>query len=101
MHNRLVKEEKAAVVVFGGADIRKGPGLFRFVAAANVGVDIAKCEELMFAEIETQERRDRGDGAGEIEDPVQDRFRPQPPGRSRQGGGRSTTTCISTATFRR
>jgi predicted Zn-dependent peptidase len=52
MHNRLVKEEKAAVVVFGGADIRKGPGLFRFVAAANVGVDITKCEELMFAEIE-------------------------------------------------
>ena len=52
MHNRLVKEEKAAVVVFGGADVRKGPGLFRFVAAANVGVDIAKCEELMFAEIE-------------------------------------------------
>ena len=52
MYNRLVKEEKAAVVVFGGADVRKGPGLFRFVAAANVGVDIAKCEELMFAEIE-------------------------------------------------
>jgi predicted Zn-dependent peptidase len=52
MHNRLVKEEKAAVVVFGGVDVRRGPGLFRFVSAANVGVDIAKCEELMFAEIE-------------------------------------------------
>jgi len=52
MHNRLVKQEKAAVVVFGGVDVRKGPGLFRFVSAANVGVDIAKCEELMFDEIE-------------------------------------------------
>jgi predicted Zn-dependent peptidase len=52
MHNRLVKEEKAAVVVFGGVDVRRGPGLFRFVAASNVGVDIATCEALMLEEIE-------------------------------------------------
>jgi predicted Zn-dependent peptidase len=52
MYNRLVKEEKAAVVVFGGVDVRRGPGLFRFIAASNVGVDIAKCEALMFEEIE-------------------------------------------------
>jgi predicted Zn-dependent peptidase len=52
MHRRLVKEEEAAVVVFGGVDVRKGPGLFRFISAANVGVDIEKCEALMFEEIE-------------------------------------------------
>ncbi|UCG52471.1 MAG: insulinase family protein, partial [Candidatus Latescibacterota bacterium] len=29
LHKRLVKDEEAAVVVFGGFDSRKGPGLFR------------------------------------------------------------------------
>jgi predicted Zn-dependent peptidase len=52
MHRRLVKEEEAAVVVFGGVDARKGPGLFRFVSAANVGVEIGTCEDLMYEEIE-------------------------------------------------
>ena len=52
MHQRLVKEEEAAVVVFGGVDSRKGPGLFRFIAASNVGVDIEKVEMLMDEEIE-------------------------------------------------
>jgi len=52
MYNRLVKEEKAAVVVFGGTDVRRGPGLFRFISASNVGVDIGKCESLMLDEIE-------------------------------------------------
>jgi zinc protease len=52
MYNRLVKEEKAAVVVFGGTDVRRGPGLFRFISAANVGVDIGKCEQLIFDEVE-------------------------------------------------
>jgi len=52
MHNRLVKQEKAAVVVFGGTDVRRGPGLFRFISASNVGVDIGKCESLMLDEIE-------------------------------------------------
>jgi predicted Zn-dependent peptidase len=52
MHKRLVKEEEAAVVVFGGTDSRKGPGLFRFVTAANVGVDIGTCENLMYDELE-------------------------------------------------
>jgi predicted Zn-dependent peptidase len=52
MYNRLVKEEKAAVIVFGGTDVRRGPGLFRFIAASNVGVDIGKCESLMLDEIE-------------------------------------------------
>lgn len=52
MYNRLVKEEKAAVIVFGGTDVRRGPGLFRFIAASNVGVDIGKCEDLILDEIE-------------------------------------------------
>ena len=56
MHMRLVKEEKAAVVVWGGVDVRRGPGLFRFISASNVGVDIARCEELMFDEIEKLEK---------------------------------------------
>jgi predicted Zn-dependent peptidase len=52
MYRRLVKEEEAAVVVFGGVDARKGPGLFRFISAANVGVEIGTCEELMYEEID-------------------------------------------------
>jgi predicted Zn-dependent peptidase len=52
MYKRLVKDEEAAVVVFGGVDTRKGPGLFRFIAASNVGVDISTCEELLFEEVE-------------------------------------------------
>lgn len=65
MHNRLVKEEKAAVVVFGGVDVRRGPGLFRFISASNVGVDIAKCEELMFDEIDKLKKE--GIAAKELE----------------------------------
>jgi len=52
MHKRLVKKEEAAVVVFGGVDARKGPGLFRFISASNVGVEIDKCEALMYEEID-------------------------------------------------
>ncbi len=52
MYNRLVKQEKAAVGVFGGVDSRRGPGLFRFIALSNVGVDIGKCEALILDEIE-------------------------------------------------
>jgi predicted Zn-dependent peptidase len=66
MYRRLVKDEKAAVVVFGGADSRMGPSLFRFISASNVGVEISKCEELMNEEIEklktegiTQEELDK------------------------------------------
>jgi predicted Zn-dependent peptidase len=52
MYKRLVKEEEAAVVVFGGVDSRKGPSLFRFIAASNVGVDISECERLIYEELE-------------------------------------------------
>jgi predicted Zn-dependent peptidase len=52
MYKRLVKEEEAALVVFGGAESRKGPGLFRFIAASNMGVDIETCENLIYEEID-------------------------------------------------
>lgn len=65
MYRRLVKEEEAAVVVFGGVDVRKGPGLFRFITASNVGVDIEKCESLMMEEIEKV--KTEGISAAELE----------------------------------
>jgi predicted Zn-dependent peptidase len=52
MYIRLVKEEQVAVVVFGGADSRKGPSVFKFVAAANVGLDIGDCEKLIYEELD-------------------------------------------------
>jgi predicted Zn-dependent peptidase len=52
MYKRLVKEEEAALVVFGGAESRKGPGIFRFIAASNMGVEIETCENLIYDEIE-------------------------------------------------
>jgi predicted Zn-dependent peptidase len=52
MYQKLVKDEEAAVVVFGGVDSRKGPSLFRFIAASNVGVDISTVEQLMLDELE-------------------------------------------------
>lgn len=52
LYQRLVKEEEAAVVVFGGVDSRKGPGLFRLIALSNVGVDIDVCEELIYEVLE-------------------------------------------------
>jgi len=52
MYKRLVKEEEAALIVFGGAESRKGPGIFRFIAASNMGVDIGTCENLIYEEID-------------------------------------------------
>jgi len=52
MHKRLVKDEEVAFGVFGWMDGRMGPGLFRLVAAANAGVDIAECERLIYEEID-------------------------------------------------
>ena len=65
MYKRLVKEEKAAVVVFGGADSRKGPSAFRFIAASNVGVEISKCEKLIYEEIDRV--KNEGIGGEELE----------------------------------
>ena len=52
MHKRLVKDEEAAVVVFGFHDSRMGPSLFRLIGVANAGVDIGVVESLMQEELE-------------------------------------------------
>ncbi|MDH3216197.1 MAG: insulinase family protein [Candidatus Krumholzibacteria bacterium] len=52
LYQRLVKKEEAAVAVFGGTDSRRGPSVFRFVAASNVGVDIGTCESLIYEELD-------------------------------------------------
>lgn len=51
LYQRLVKDEEAAVAVFGFVDGRLGPGELRVIAAANAGVDIATCQKLMDEEI--------------------------------------------------
>ncbi len=65
MYRRLVKDEEAAVVVFGGSDSRKGPSVFRFIALSNVGVDIGTCEDLIYEEI--KKVRAEGIGGKELE----------------------------------
>jgi predicted Zn-dependent peptidase len=52
LHKRLVKEEQVAVAAFGGVDSRKGPSVFRFIAAANVGIDIGESEVLIYEELD-------------------------------------------------
>lgn len=52
LHKRLVKDEEAAFGVFGYMDSRLGPGLFKIIAAANAGTDVAECERLAYEEIE-------------------------------------------------
>jgi predicted Zn-dependent peptidase len=52
LHQRLVKEEKAALVVFSQMDSRVGPGMFFFAALPNQGVDIEAIEELIDDELE-------------------------------------------------
>jgi len=47
LYQRLVKDEEAAVAVFGFVDARLGPGELRVIAASNAGVDIATCEKLI------------------------------------------------------
>ena len=51
LYQRLVKDEEAAVAVFGFVDGRLGPGELRVIAAANAGTDIATCEKLIDEEI--------------------------------------------------
>ena len=51
LYQRLVKDEEAAVAVFGFVDARLGPGELRVIAAANGGVDINKCQSLIDEEI--------------------------------------------------
>jgi predicted Zn-dependent peptidase len=52
LHQRLVKDEQAALVVFSTLDSRVGPGLFWFAALPNQGVDIEQIEALINEEID-------------------------------------------------
>ncbi len=52
LHQRLVKEERAALVVFSSLDSRVGPGLFFFAALPNQGIGIERIEELVNEELE-------------------------------------------------
>lgn len=51
LHQRLVKEEKAALIVFSQLDSRAGPGMFFFAALPNQGVDIERIEALVNEEL--------------------------------------------------
>ncbi len=51
LHQRLVKQEKAALAVFSDLDSRLGPGMFFFAALPNQGVDIERIEELVNEEL--------------------------------------------------
>jgi zinc protease len=63
MHQRLVKEEEAALQVFGGASSGMGPGTFAVYAVPNQGVDVGRIEGLLWEELE----RVRDDGVTERE----------------------------------
>jgi zinc protease len=52
MHQRLVKEEEAALQVFGGADAGMGPGTFAVYAVPNQGIDVDRLEALAWEELE-------------------------------------------------
>jgi predicted Zn-dependent peptidase len=52
MHQRMVKQERAATFVLGGAFPRRGPGLFAVYTIANQGVDAGRLEALADEEIE-------------------------------------------------
>jgi predicted Zn-dependent peptidase len=51
LHQRLVKEEGAALVVFSQMDTRLGPGMFFFAALPNQGVDVERIEALVNEEV--------------------------------------------------
>ncbi len=52
LHQRLVKDEEAALVVFAFLDSRVGPGGFWFGAIPNQGVDVERMETLIDEELE-------------------------------------------------
>jgi predicted Zn-dependent peptidase len=52
LHQRLVKDEQAALVVFSQLDSRLGPGVFFFAALPNQGVAIERIEALIDEEVE-------------------------------------------------
>ena len=52
MNQRLVREERAALQVFGGASAGLGPGSFSVYALPNQGVDVDRIESLVWEELE-------------------------------------------------
>ncbi len=52
LHQRLVKDEQAALVVFSFLDSRVGPGAFWFAALPNQGVEVERIEALVNEELE-------------------------------------------------
>jgi predicted Zn-dependent peptidase len=52
LNQRLVKEEKAALMVQSGLNSRYGPGAFLFYALPNQGVEVGRLEALIDEEIE-------------------------------------------------
>ena len=52
LHQRLVKEERAALQAFGGASAGIGPGGFTAGALANQGIDPERLEALLWEELE-------------------------------------------------
>ena len=63
MHQRLVKEERAALQVFGGASAGMGPGAVSVYALPNQGVDVDRVESLINEELD----RIRAEGVTERE----------------------------------
>jgi predicted Zn-dependent peptidase len=56
LHQRLVKQERAALQVQSSANIRRGPGLFTTLAIPNQGVPVERVEALITEEIEKVRR---------------------------------------------
>lgn len=52
MNQRLVKEERAALQVFGGAGAGMGPGSMDVYVVPNAGVDVSRIEELVWDELD-------------------------------------------------
>ncbi|MGH7459231.1 MAG: M16 family metallopeptidase [Longimicrobiaceae bacterium] len=65
LHQRLVKDEEAALAVQSSANIRRGPGLLLVFSLPNQGVEIGRVEELVDEEIERV--RQQGVTAAELE----------------------------------
>jgi zinc protease len=65
LHQRLVRDERAALQAQAFTSLRRGPGLFLTLAIANQGVDVATLERLIDEEI--QRVREQGVSAEELE----------------------------------
>ncbi len=63
LNQRLVKEERAALQIFGGAGAGMGPGAVNVYAVPNQGVDVSRVEALVWEELD----RIRAEGVSERE----------------------------------